>query len=65
MTTGYNVEYSECGNEVCVIPKLFIPSEEFFKIVKMYNKLGYRYWLQADERRGYLFSKKKVESVNK
>ncbi len=57
MTTGYSVEYSADGNEICIIPKLTIPFYDFDAIVKAYRKLGYIWWLPADERRGYRFSK--------
>lgn len=59
MAEGFRVEYSKDRNEVCIIPDSFIPMQDFIDVVKMYGTLGYKYWLPADERCGYIFSKKK------
>lgn len=58
MNYGYRVEYSDDGDTVCIIPEPSIPSDEFFKLMKFYTSLGYKWWLPADDRRGYILSKK-------
>lgn len=58
MNSGYRVEYTSDLDEVCIIPWPSIPIEDSVEISKMYGKLGYKYWLPADERRGFIFSKK-------
>jgi hypothetical protein len=60
---GFKVEFSEDRNQVCIIPTPFIPFAEFSALVKIYKKKGYKWWLPADERGGYIFSKiKPVEA---
>jgi hypothetical protein len=61
---GYRVEYSEDENEVCIIPMPALPMEDFFELTSMYIRLGYKWWLPADDRRGYLISKEKKENYN-
>ena len=53
---GYLVEYDN-ENQVCIIPKSLIPFEDFIELMKMYSNLGYKNWIVADERRGYILSK--------
>jgi hypothetical protein len=62
MNSGFKVEYSDDKNEVCVIPYPLIPVEDFVELVNMFMKLGYKSWLPADERRGYIFSKKRKKN---
>lgn len=57
MTEGFRVEYSEGGNQVCIIPMPFVNADHFAKIMQLYSDLGYKYWLPADERSGYILSK--------
>lgn len=52
---GYRVEYSQDDNEVCIIPAPMINIEHFCALTTMYNQKGYKWWLPADDRRGYLF----------
>ncbi len=61
MNDAYFVEYSKCGNQVCIMPKNTIPYEDFCLLMKLYLSLGYKYWLPTDHRRGYLLSKGKNE----
>ena len=60
--TGYLVEY-DSDTQVCIIPKNFIPLEDMALLMKMYNDLGYKYWLVADTRCGFIFSKKDCHSI--
>lgn len=55
---GYKVEYDDEKGQVCIIPDPNIPIPHFTKLVKLLGKEGYKWWLPADERRGFLFSKK-------
>ena len=57
MKKGFLVEYSEDDNEVCIIRMPSIQAEEFWSLVKIYREKGYKLWLPADERGGYLFCK--------
>jgi hypothetical protein len=54
------VEYSLDGNEVCIIPNFMMPFDHLIAISRMYADLGYTIWLPSDERRGYIFSKLKL-----
>ncbi len=56
LNNGYKVEHDN-ENQVCIIPWPFIGCDEFLMIIKVYTKLGYKYWLPADERKGYILSK--------
>ncbi len=56
---GYRVEYSDDLNEVCIIPHSFISIDHMTAITDMYIKLGYKFWLPADERRGFIYVKDK------
>lgn len=58
MADAFKVEYSHDMNEVCIIPMPFISCEHFGRILELYSDLGYKYWLPADERCGYILSKK-------
>jgi hypothetical protein len=57
MNQGYKVEYSEDMNEVCLIPFPSIDLHEFCNLTKQFGLLGYKWWLPADDRRGYLYCK--------
>lgn len=59
--SGYKVEYTDNDDEICIIPWPAIPFEDFNELIKMYIKLGYICWHPSDERRGFIFSKKKKE----
>ena len=61
MNSAYEVEYSEDQNEICIIPKKFIPFDDFVALTKMYSEMGYKYWLPTDNRRGYRFRRNKEE----
>ena len=61
MKSGYRVEYSDDENQVCVIPDTAIPFEDFIELTKMYRKFGYKWWIPADDRCGYIFTKYKKE----
>jgi len=60
MHSGYRVEYDN-DDQVCIIPSPSIPLEEALALFKLYGDLGYKYWLPADSRRGYIFSKETKE----
>lgn len=57
MMNGYRVEYSTDKTEVCITPDPFIPIDDFTALVKAFDKKGYKWWLPADDRKGYIFSK--------
>ena len=57
---GFEVEYSDDKNQVCIIPKNSLSLEEFDLLVNFFIKIGYKYCLPADEGCGYLFSKNKI-----
>lgn len=54
---GFEVQYSDDGNEVCFIPKLFIGTEIFSFMCDYFYSEGYKWWVPADERCGYRFVK--------
>lgn len=58
---SYIVEHSDDGNQVCVIPNPSISLKEFSTLMKMFVKLGYKWWLPADKRCGYILSKKQED----
>jgi hypothetical protein len=55
--SGYRVEYDHDKGQVCIIPEPFIPFNDFIELSKMYLNLGYKHWLRADSREGYLYAK--------
>lgn len=57
MSDKFIVEYTD--DEVCIIPQPCIPTQEFMALVKVFGKKGYKWWKPADERGGYVFSKRK------
>lgn len=57
MINGFKVQYSQDTNQVCIIPNPFIPVNDFVEIIKMFGKLGYKWWLPADERCGFIYAK--------
>lgn len=62
----YTIEYSDNGNKVYIIPCPTISTDDFFRISQMFIKDGFKHWLPADERRGYVFAKEmsnRVEDV--
>lgn len=61
MKEGYKVEY-DSPDQICIIPWPAIPLDDFAKVMLLYSDLGYRWWLPADERRGFILSKKQKES---
>jgi hypothetical protein len=65
MKSGYIVEYSDDRNEICIIPYPHIPFNDFIRLVKMYGELGYKWWLPADKREGYVFAKNKKDKEEK
>lgn len=58
MNIEYKIEYSENDERVCIVPWPSVPCEHFLKLIRMYNEKGYRYWLPANHKRGYILSKK-------
>ena len=54
---GFEVQYSDDESEICIIPKPSISTGIFFAVVDYFHKQGYKYWLPADERRGYILAK--------
>ena len=59
MKDGYRVKYDN-DNQICIIP-YNMPLEDFIGLIKMYSDMGFKYWLPADERQGYILSKKGKE----
>lgn len=57
MKDGYKVEYDN-EDQICIIPSPFIPLNDAMLLAQLYNSLGYKYWLPADKRKGFIFSKK-------
>jgi hypothetical protein len=53
---GCIIEYYN-DDQVCIIPNPFMPVDDFGKILKLYSDMGYKVWLPADHRRGYILSK--------
>jgi hypothetical protein len=53
---GYTIQQDN-EHQICIIPEPFIGSDEFFRLLQIYNELGYEQWLPADERGGYILSK--------
>ena len=56
---GWEVQYSEDQNEVCIIPHFGIDTSDFSMLLKYFQEKGYRYWVPPDERCGYRFVKKR------
>ena len=57
MREGFSVEYSDDRQQVCIIPKYFISTEELTLLINFYIKMGYIRWIPSDERQGYFFRK--------
>jgi len=55
---GFEVQYSDDENEVCIIPRPRISTKDFFALIKSFGEQGYKSMIPADERRGYIFVKK-------
>lgn len=62
MRRGYKIEFSEDSNQVCIIPNAFIYISDFDRIVNGFLKEGYKYWLPADHRGGFIFAKEIKET---
>ena len=58
MKESYIVEHDN-DDQVCIIPNPGISLETASALIKMYAGLGYVYWLPADQRRGFIYSKKR------
>lgn len=61
MNSGFKVEYSKDGKQVCIIPMPLITTVDFDLLVNYYIKQGYKNWLPADHRRGFIFEKEKQD----
>lgn len=57
MKSIYRIEHSEDGNEVCIIPNPSIATDIFCFLSESFTAIGYKYWLPADYRCGYLLCK--------
>ena len=55
---GFEVQYSEDLEEVCIIPKPLIDSHDLLALIYVFEEKGYEYHIPADERRGFRFVKK-------
>jgi len=55
---GFEVQYSDDGNEVCIIPRPKISTKDFFALIESFRDQGYKSMIPADEKRGYTFVKK-------
>ena len=49
------IEYSEDGNEVCLIPDPVMPIEPMQDLIDLHGAKGFNWWVPADQRRGYRF----------
>lgn len=58
--SGFRVEY-DSDSQVCIIPMPTIPANDLIEIMHAYMRLGYKYWLLPDQRRGYILSKEDKE----
>lgn len=56
--TGFEVQFSDDGNQVCIIPKPTISTSDFHALIKSLRKQGYKFMIPADERCGYIFVKR-------
>lgn len=61
--SGFEVQYSDDGNEVCIIPKPTISSVDFHALIRAFKKQKYKYCIGRDERCGYRFVKKYGKDV--
>ncbi len=61
MKDGLKIEYDN-DDQVCIIPNPRIPFEDFSRIMTLYSDMGYKWWLPADQRAGYILSKTKGAS---
>lgn len=59
---GWEVQYSEDKEEVCVIPRPSISCYDFHMLLEHFKKKGYKLWMPSDERCGYRFSKENVKT---
>jgi len=51
------IEYSDDGNEVCIIPKRTIRMMDLCSLMDHFYKEGFKWWVPADERCGYTLVK--------
>lgn len=56
---GWEVQYSEDDQEVCIIPRDSMPFDDLDLITKFFNDKGYTLWVKSDNRKGYNFLKPK------
>lgn len=49
------IEYSEDGNEVCLIPDPVVPLDIMRDLIDLHGSKGFRWWVPSDNRRGYRF----------
>jgi len=54
------IEISDDEETICLIPDPSISIEFMMELTKLAGNLGYVWWLPADERRGFLYSKNKT-----
>ena len=54
---GLEVQLSEDGNEVCIIPRPYMPMQDFRFICDYYAQQGFDKWVASDERGGHRFVK--------
>ncbi len=55
--TGYTVEYSNDLRTVYVIPMNGVPLDDMEMLMNYFRDNGYKYWLRADGRGAYVYSK--------
>jgi hypothetical protein len=55
------IEYSEDGNEVCLMPNPSISLTLMTALMRMQQTIGFKYWLPSDERLGYRFAKEMTD----
>lgn len=54
---GFEVQYSDDGNEVYIIPMIAVPFDDLLLLCDYYIHKGYKWWLPSDHRCGYRFVK--------
>jgi len=68
LKTGYIVEIDDENEQICIIPSGGgIPTDHFLAVTKMVGEMGYKWWIPADHRKGFIFSKLNlsVKDLNK
>lgn len=56
MNSGYRVDYDN-EHQICIVPMPKIPINVLIDLIRLYDRRGYKFWLPADERQGFIFSK--------